>query len=134
MKSLSLVIMLALGACAYVDERIPISYEVTDDADNEMIVLRYTNDFDHALCLSTDQWPNSKGVVDRSPDSVLLHVGGQVFRMDYAETGYCPGCAVEARPEQTIVGRLPYARFQLPAEFYSAPKQLEMDVLATKCQ
>jgi hypothetical protein len=129
-----LISVFFLGACVSFDRRFSIDYEVVDDIKNESIMLYYTNTTEDVLCLSLGQWPNLKGVVDRSPDTVSLHVADQVFRIDYPETGYCAGCTTEAVPGQTVVGRLPYTKFQLPKELYTAPKELAMEVMVTRCK
>jgi len=123
-----------LCGCAGIVQPVPIHYEVLDDPENETIVLHYMNRSDRAICLSSGQWPNLNGVVDRPPDTVLLTVTGQVFRIGYAETGYCAGCRVEIAPGQRITGRFPYERFQLPKTLYAAPKELEMKVTPTECR
>lgn len=123
-----------LCGCAGIDQPVPLHYEVVDDPENEAVVLHYVNRSDHAICLSADQWPNLKGVVDRSPETVLLIVEGQVFRIGYAETGYCAGCMIEVAPGQTVTGRFPYEGFQLPKELYAVPKVFEMEVTPINCR
>ena len=124
MRMVGLISVFLLCACATPDRRAHIDYEVVDDKANT------TN---KAVCLNSNSWPSLYGIVDRPADSVLLHVGDQVFRIDQSNPGYCAGCATEVEPGQTIVGSFPYSRFQLPKELYTARKELAMEVTPIKC-
>jgi hypothetical protein len=134
MKMTGLATVFLLCACATPKQRAPINYELVDDIANESLMLYFTNTTNKAVCLNSNSWPSLHGVVDRGSESVLLHVGDRVFRIDQSNPGYCAGCATEVEPGQTIVGSFPYSRFQLPKEMYTARKELAMEVTPTKCK
>lgn len=135
-KALISLVIAFCSTCAIADDaRDRIVYTVEDVISQEEIVIRLTNDTKGDLCIPEDNWPDENGWVGQA-DNMFLEAGGRAFRFreaeyirdcfDFKDEGICYH---HIRPGATLVGRIPYGHFSLPAPLRGQSKILRYQPL-----
>lgn len=129
--ALSLTFLLLSTSCAtQISERERVVFEIHDSPDREEIVVRLTNGAPRDVCVSRSDWPDDKGRVGASQNVVLV-VQQQSFPLldmghyDCFDFGAEGKCSHRLSPGESLVGRIPYDNFSLPASLRTQTKTLE---------
>lgn len=123
--AISLCAVLLFGCVAKGDSQdfhIPVL--IKDDVQSEAFIVEYQNAGKRTVCITPDQWPNSAGKINQASSIVWGYVENTQFNIRKFNTGYCPGCAVKVRAGEVLVGRIPFAEFEMPRRLYGKEKYL----------
>jgi hypothetical protein len=125
MKAKLFLIILFLSGCAYNNSSKKITpyikpkftLELVPNDEKFTVELKLKSQEKTALCLATEQWPNSQGKVEYSTGSLLIYNNTQ-YRAKSFNFGYCPGgCGVIEIPALgSLEGFISYAEFGDAAE------------------
>ena len=129
--SFFLLLLVSCSASQY--RRVEVRPYVLDDKSIGQFVLVYTNRNDFQICLSPGMWPNKSGRLDFAGERVEVVVGEERFQIKDFNTGYCPNCAIEVLPGETIRAFIKYEDFSLPKQYYLENKQLKFYSIAYEC-
>lgn len=135
-NSLMLVVAVTLIGCATAAiEHVALNWRLIDRPEQSRIELLFRNETGMTLCLSEDDWPNAAGKLNQMGDVVFLVVEGERFPIEDFNTGYCPtGCERRVKPDEEIVGFIPYVDFKLSERLRFEPKTLEFHPQAYVCR
>lgn len=132
--AISTASLLLAGCQSLADDR-PTYFSpiVRDEPSIGLLLLSYTNDTGHKLCLGPESWPSRGGFVNTNGEEYYLLVQG-VRYYHRTEQDNCPrGCNTIVPAGERIDGVLRYDFFELPRELYREPKILHFEPVAGRC-
>ena len=123
-------LLLSTSCATQTSEQEGVVFVVEDSADREEIVVRLTNGAPRDVCIGRSNWPDDKGRVSES-QNVALVVGQQLFPLldmghyDCFDFGAEGKCSHRLSQGESLIGRIPYDNFSLPASLRTQAKTLE---------
>ena len=126
-----------LAACVSTVDRAPVTYQMIDRPGENRIELRYQNNTEHAVCLTSSSWPDGSGNLNQMGNRIALLVDGQRFQVRQFNKGPCIvveyTCVASVPPGKGITTSIPYEAFGLPASVRYKRKTLDFSPSPPAC-